>query len=512
MRKGNCCDDFIYYCNKEQNNENCRLCENCAKEKCLFCKKNSAFNNMGICECIKNFSYDIIKDSCYLNKEITSLLKKSPRSISHRKNKNLDEEILLKEKKLYNKIMNNIHNSIDNKSHKSGPVKKDFSNLLQEKLASSFEDLLSRSNSSKMTILSGNFSLNSLEHNINTELIRNDTITVNSNNINNSTEDNVNSHNNLNKISSSGDVRKHINRGSINLNNKIYRDVSRKPKENSARKRQIDENMVLEKNHDFHHHHVPVELVSQPVTDRIHHSDEVIVSHPVYESIPMENYEKVSYPVTDAQPIENYEEVSNHVSEPRSNELITHLDSQNIEHDIIQSDFPIFTKNCSVKSNSTLISNKKLLDKKEHNQNKLNIHILAHPSPSSRGSLLGDNNNISDNHVVNNYIQFHNNYIVGNGMDGKINNFVINSSLINNSSFNKTGFNHFPNTLLIFNANKEIKGDSYCLKALCEICKDNMCLKCKQNSLQLLDKTCKCKDGFYFNEEFDQCESIIIIV
>jgi hypothetical protein len=120
----------------------------------------------------------------------------------------------------------------------------------------------------------------------------------------------------------------------------------------------------LEKNHDFHHH-VPVELVSQPVTDRIHHSDEVIVSHPVYESIPIENYEKVSYPVTDAQPIENYEVISNHVSEPRSNELITHLDSQNIEHDIIQSDFPIFSKNCSVKSDSTLISNKKLLDKKE---------------------------------------------------------------------------------------------------------------------------------------------------
>ena len=116
--------------------------------------------------------------------------------------------------------------------------------LIKNELMKSFKKLskLSFDSSDLMGIyLNGNLTINHLEGNVDTQLTNNNAVIDNSNNVDHSSKNNVNSYNSVSKKSTKGNVVEKINSGIINSNNNLPENTSNYPpsqlSENRSRER-----------------------------------------------------------------------------------------------------------------------------------------------------------------------------------------------------------------------------------------------------------------------------------
>jgi hypothetical protein len=442
---------------------------------------------------------------------------------------------------------NSIHQNVKN-NLKQILKKVEHKKLLTDHLKDQY-DIMSilHGNSQISNYLNGNVSIDTLVGNEHTQISEKNIETINSFNLNNSTELNLKSHNTLNKVSSSGDIQTLLNKGLINIANTISQASSTRL---AKRKNLIDiqKHYVIEHpqelenqnaNKPFEYRPIPKvsQIIKQPEIKGYLQSKD---SGLIYDSSLASKHEDVSRKKISDYQIQFQNDVEYNPSHPKPPQVLlltnkTDEETQNktIEKNVIEVTNQNTENNDSVKINETnVIAPEALLDKSNLTNNSLSIeekvkYVTRPIGGKTRALILGEGNQIKDNHVVNNIIRVHNSFILAKKLlqNGRFNPNVnlsklhINPSivdLLNNKTkgsdtINSTSLpqgkcsNCAPSTIIIVNANKATKKES-CSKKLCHICEDDKCRKCKVHTNKLIDYSCECKEGYYYNEEFDHCE------
>jgi hypothetical protein len=156
----------------------------------------------------------------------------------------------------HNKPLFFTNNLTISSENNNGRNYSDLSSSLTSHLKTTFFKLLNIIKSNPETksnpmsfYLNGNMSFNIMNNNVGTRIINRNNLKVNSNNLNNRRIENVNSYNNVNKITKQGNVIKTTNSGGIYSNNvlpihrngeeKIYRKIDVNNKHNYISHEQV---------------------------------------------------------------------------------------------------------------------------------------------------------------------------------------------------------------------------------------------------------------------------------
>ena len=497
INKGNCCQDFQHYCNNYlriyNDQENVKSHKNNKipsqpkkqQEKYQSPKKNIPSIN-------PNFNNKISITKKKLKKIIIKeLFGKNFTKFNDKKNKTKKDEI---------NLLKNIE-----KIYLKDLVKKNF------KILSPENNMIKDENSMLSMYLKGNVSINSLSNNENTEILNQDSSMINSNNTNNSSKSFILSYNNVNSDKSSEDLKSIINNGMISLANEYDQQ---KRSVLASRKLDIDKHYKIDHPQEFENDDANKPFEFSPLSILKSHSDvKELVKKGYLESnnsgLVQDN--DLAFNSNNRGPKSNISDESQGF-----NKDIDYNPSQNIDLNISNKIIPNNDINITkVKSVNT--------------DAKANMDKYKGLNGITRSLILGEGNKIQDNQVVNNIIKVHNSFIIAKKLllNGKFNpNFNISKSginpsiinwLNNSSQSNNTGNlenfkNHAssaPSTIIIINASKMTKLEErqVCIKKLCNVCENNKCKNCKKNTMKLIDYSCECQQGFYYNEELDQCES-----
>jgi hypothetical protein len=493
LQKGDCCDDFKENC-KSLIKKGCNLCENgfCLEGKCQRCKINTIANE-GKCYCIKDFINDRENDLCVSNNskkntnsntngtnEIENLINindfgkrkgnskknylsktrdETNKSNTESQNQlNIEKMVLTKSQKLIDEISKDFHEN------------KDLDNQVNKMEDSIYKD------SNLNLYLHGNQNLNLLNNNIKTKILNNTVYNQNSFNSRNNTISNFDSYNVIKKIKTSGEIKKSINHGSINVGNtgKKYSKSNMQNKHlNGRRKIDIDSNPYYQHNKLLGNDEKLSLNADPPRFEK---------GEPEVKSSPNKNLTNTYSKPTNEAPqdkskLKPYNSPEVNIKEVRNNNIYKKTTHSN-------------------ESNNTLrneTSKNQSCDKKNNSENQENSVGLK------RGLIVGNSNVVRDNKIINNIIHVHNNYVLA----GKGLNLTNSTSLIKQEVYSKI----FPNENIIqIDHNGLIIRGNFSIK-LCEKIQNGVCLKCKNNTVEKIGG-CECKQNYTYNVTADSCDKL----
>ena len=492
INKGNCCQDYEDHCRnylkKYQENQ----------------------HNLTVIPKNPHLEKKIEKIKTIIEKKLV------PKEILIASNKNISlEKKIEKPQPVLNSMINHFIKNIDQMK------------TLQDHLKQNFDTdyLFNKGNADENTMLSmylnGNVTINSLSNNENLNLINQDNQMIDSNNLKNSTKSDLLSFNNASSVKSSGDINYSINKGLISTSNDVGEKVSR---ELAMRKLDIEKHYKIDHTQVFENDIPEKSPFDVPVKKSSFHQKVKIGT--IQDHL-------------NSTPSNNSLKNNNSVSSKELNEYTQNNFKNDVEYN------PIVNSNSenSTEINKTIDGPDSQIKLEPNNTNittlnesavtKDKVYKLEGPA---KALLIGDRNIIQDNHLINNIIRVHNTYILTKKLlqSGKFNpNFNLPASGVNASSINwlinpdrsntsnSTPLNHdkitnnppdnnIPSTIIIVNSNKITKNypsNGECKNKLCRSCENNKCKKCKPHSIQLVDYSCVCKEGYFYNEEFNRCES-----
>lgn len=474
LRRGNCCDNFEKECLEEISQEKCgKLCDKCVNGKCESCKAHSELKD-GKCSCETKFKYNIEEDICFSPKVDKQLsMRKASKLIPESKDENSlkDQKLVFLAKRHRNSEESNtlgqesdhsgnisldlntnnhpLHfstNSSLNNSLEHNISSKDYnklSNSLTTHLKSTFFKLMglmkadgSSSNDGMAVYLNGNISMNIMDGNVGTRIINRKEYVINSHNTDSHTIRNLNSHNNLNKITKQGNVRKQINNGAINLGNRIQTEKSKE----TFRKIDIGSQSHIQHERGFGENN-QFNINSNAYSPSKFHD----VRHfTVNENI--NQHDSFSYqPKINNAAIPPTSQTRAKVKAP----IDQNLNPQNSSIGRVKADIT-HEKTFLPEKGRESLNQTNQLDSKYQGLT-FEEKVLGNnssPQNSTKSLVIGDNNLIKDNHVIHNIIEVRNSYII----PAKNLSQVLNANA--NSTLDQINHEILPKTVIVVNAQK----------------------------------------------------------